>query len=133
MNSATGAVRGRDYLAHMLEAVRLARQYTKDLSKTAFQADIRTQQAVILNLITIGEAASHIARTSSKFPESYPGLPWKEMRGMRNRMAHGYFAIDLDVVWETVQNSLPELEQKIIEVLREVDADNGHAKPKDAT
>lgn len=45
--------------------------------------------------------------------------------GMRNRMAHGYFAIDLDIVWETAHYSLPALEQKIIEVMREFDADNG--------
>lgn len=125
MRGATGQIRVREYLGHMPEAVRLARNFTKDISKAAFEADKRTQQAVILNLITIGEAASHIVRESPKFPERYPGLPWKEMRGMRNRMAHGYFAIDLDIVWETAHYSLPALEQKIIEVMREFDADNG--------
>ena len=44
-------------------------------------------------------------------------IPWKQMRGMRNRMAHGYFEINLDMVWDTVQDSLPELEQQILSIL----------------
>ena len=44
----------------------------------------------------------------------YPTLPWKQIRGMRNRMAHGYFDINLDVVWDTIQHSLPELEREIV-------------------
>lgn len=43
------------------------------------------------------------------FTEAYQQVPWRSMRGMRNRIAHGYFEIDLDVVWETVQSALPEL------------------------
>ena len=75
----------------MLEAVRLARAYTEDTNKADFLEDKRTQQAVILNLLTLGEAATHIVRLYPDFPEQHPQLPWKPMRGMRNRMAHGYF------------------------------------------
>lgn len=118
MSDARRQLRYRDYLGHMLEAVRLARSYTEGLSKADFLADKRTQQAVILNLLTLGEAATHIVRDAPDFPERYPSLPWKEMRGMRNRMAHGYFAIDLDIVWDTVQQPLPELERKLVAVER---------------
>lgn len=91
----------------------------KGFEQADFLADKRTQQAVILNLLTIGEAASHIIREYPDFPERFPTLPWKQIRGMRNRMAHGYFDINLDVVWATIQQSLPELEREIV-ILQQV-------------
>lgn len=106
-----------DYLSHMLEAIRLARAYTEGMDKQAFLEDKRTQQAVILNLLTLGEAASHIARLYPTFSDSHPQLPWKQMRGMRNRMAHGYFDINLEIVWETMCNDLPGLEATIHTVI----------------
>ena len=104
----------------MLDAVRLARGYTDGQTKGEFLADTRTQQAVILNLLTIGEAASHIAREYPAFVDQYSGLPWKQMRGMRNRMAHGYFDINLETVWDTVQQSLPELEKQIVLIQQQI-------------
>lgn len=47
--------------------------------------------------------------SSTEFTEAHPEVPWRSMRGMRNRIAHGYFDINLDVVWDTVQTALPEL------------------------
>ena len=106
-----------DYLSHMLEAIHLARAYTEGMDKKAFLADKRTQQAVILNLLTLGEAASHIARLYPAYSDNHPELPWKQMRGMRNRMAHGYFDINLEIVWETMCNDLPLLEATIRAVI----------------
>jgi uncharacterized protein with HEPN domain len=77
--------------------------------KQAFLADRRTQQAVILNLIVVGEAATRLLQVHAAFLERHPLIPWRSMKGMRNRIAHGYFDINLDVVWETVQVALPEL------------------------
>ena len=102
-----------DYLAHMLEAVRLAREYVLGVGKDDFLKDRRTQQAVVLNLITIGEAAARIVSECKEFATAHPEIPWAQMRGMRNRMAHGYFDIDLNIVWDTVQSSLPELEAQL--------------------
>lgn len=106
--------RAEDYLDHMVEAIRLARSFTEGMAKADFLADRKTQQAVILNLIVLGEAATKIAAESPEFVAAHPALPWQQMRGMRNRMAHGYFAINLDVIWDTVQISLPELEQQVL-------------------
>lgn len=110
----------RDYLSHMLEAIHLARAYTEGMDKQAFLDDKRTQQAVILNLLTLGEAASHIARLYPAFSDKHPLLPWKQMRGMRNRMAHGYFDINLEIVWETISNDLPVLEVTLHTVIEAV-------------
>lgn len=69
---------------------------------------------MVLNLITIGEAASRIVSVHNDFAAAHPEIPWAQMRGLRNRMAHGYFDIDLSVVWDTVLSSLPELERQLI-------------------
>jgi uncharacterized protein with HEPN domain len=100
-----------DYLSHMLEAARLARRYVQNLTKSEFLQDRRTQQAVVFNLLTIGEAAGRIVGECKEFAAAHPEIPWAPMRGMRNRMVHGYFDIDLNIVWDTVQSSLPELER----------------------
>ncbi len=116
MNAKQQESRHTDYLEHMLEALRLARSHSNGLTKAEFIEDKKTQQAVILNLLVIGEAATQLAGGHPDFVELHPEFPWKQMRGMRNRMAHGYFEINLDIVWDTVQRSLPLLEQQIIRI-----------------
>lgn len=106
-----------DYLEHMREAARLALSYVADLDKNAFLADKRTQQAVILNIVVIGEAATKISNEYPDFIARHTSVPWKNMKGMRNRIAHGYFDIDLDIVWATVQSALPPLVDQLSPLL----------------
>lgn len=101
--------RVRDYLGHMRQAAQEACDFVAGMTPEAFKADLRTQKAVEMNLVVIGEAASRLLDQHPEFAQGHPELPWREMRGMRNRMAHGYFEIDLDVVWSTVQTALPAL------------------------
>ena len=98
-----------DLIGHIVQAVVDARSYVDGLSKDDFLADKRTQQAVIMNLIIIGEAASKVMDVHAEFTQQHPEVPWRSMRGMRNRIAHGYFDIELNVVWNTVQEDLPAL------------------------
>ena len=98
-----------DYLDDMVDAAQQACAYVDGLDKAGFIADRRTQQAVILNLMILGEAATRLLNRHSEFAARHPQVPWQSMRGMRNRLAHGYFDIDVDVVWDTVQTSLPAL------------------------
>jgi uncharacterized protein with HEPN domain len=98
-----------DYLAHMRQAAADACAFVEDISKEQFLADKRTQQAVIMSLIVIGEAATKIMDGDADFVQAHPEVPWRNMRGMRNRIAHGYFEINLDVVWDTVRVALPVL------------------------
>lgn len=79
------------------------------MSRDEFLRDRRTQQAVIMSLIVIGEAATRIMDRHPEFAERHSQVPWRNMRGMRNRIAHGYFDINLDVVWDTVMTALPDL------------------------
>ncbi len=79
------------------------------MAKSEFLADKRTQNAVVMSLLIIGEAATKVMDRFPAFAERYDQTPWRDMRGMRNRIAHGYFDISLETVWQTVQSALPEL------------------------
>ena len=102
-----------DYLDHMRQAASDACGFVEGLSKDDFLADRRTQQAVTMSLIVLGEAATKVMEGYPDFAAAHGEVPWRSMRGMRNRIAHGYFDINLDVVWETVQTALPELLERL--------------------
>ena len=104
-----------DYLQHMRQATADATGFVEGFSQPAFLADKRTQQAVIMSLIVLGEAATKVMDAYPDFANAHPEVPWRNMRGMRNRIAHGYFDIDLEVVWETVQTALPTLQVSLDE------------------
>ena len=87
-----------DYLDHIQQAATDVCSFVEGLAKDDFLTDKRTQQAVILSLIIIGEAATKVMEGYAAFTQAHPEVPWRNMRGMRNRMAHGYFDIDLNVV-----------------------------------
>ena len=78
-------------------------------SRDEFFTDKRTQNAVVMSIVIIGEAATKLMERYPAFVSAHPEVPWRSMRGMRNRVAHGYFDINLDVVWETVPSALPQL------------------------
>ena len=97
------------YLAHMRQAAADAVGFVEGMSRADFLNDKRTQQAVVMSLIVLGEAATKVMDRYPEFANTHPQIPWRNMRGMRNRIAHGYFDIDQDVVWDTVQTALPPL------------------------
>jgi len=94
------------YLLDIFEAAKLALSYLEGRTKEEYLKDTQCQDAVIRRLEIIGEAAGRVSgATTTKFPN----LPWKKMVGMRNIMIHEYEDVDLDIVWDTVQNDLPPL------------------------
>ena len=106
-----------DYLGHMLTAAREALGFVEGLDREAFLADRRTQQAVIMSLLVIGEAAAKIMDADPAFVRAHPEVPWRNMRGMRNRMAHGYFETNYELVWETVDVEIPTLVARLSDIL----------------
>ena len=109
-----------DYLDHMWQAATDACAFVEGLTPEDFGQDKRTQQAVVMSLIILGEAATKVMDQHSAFAAEHNHIPWRNMRGMRNRIAHGYFDINLDMVWSTVQTALPQL-------LQQLPAVRGHA------
>ena len=120
-----------DYLEHIQQAATDACSFVEGLTKDDFLADKRTQQAVIMSLIIIGEAVTKVMDGYAEFAQSHRQVPWRNMRGMRNRMAHGYFDINLDVVWETVQEWLPALLKQLPAVRLDVDDEGRNAPGKE--
>ncbi|HRK84761.1 MAG TPA: DUF86 domain-containing protein [Alcaligenes faecalis] len=115
-----------DYLDHMQQAAADACGFIEGLTREDFLEDKRTQQAVIMSLIIIGEAATKVIDGYIEFAQTHEQVPWRNMRGMRgmrNRIAHGYFDVNLDVVWDTVQTALPELLQQLLAVRQDADGD----------
>lgn len=102
-----------DYLNHIRQAATDAITFVEGLGKDEFLEDRRTQQAVIMSLIIIGEASAKIMDHYPDFATAHAQVPWRSMRGMRNRIAHGYFDINLDVVWDTIQSALPDLLERL--------------------
>lgn len=103
----------QDYLDHIEEAATLASGYVRDMSRERFLDDRKTQQAVIYNILIIGEAATQIINEYPDFVAAHPDIPWREMRGIRNRMAHGYYELDISIIWDTATTYLDKLSQQI--------------------
>ena len=102
-----------DYLKHFLEAIDNVSSYTAGMDSSAFLADRKTQDAVIRNLEVIGEACNNIAKNHPAFASLHSSVSWGFAYEMRNALSHGYFAVDLHIVWRTIQHDLPELRTQI--------------------
>ena len=93
-------------LRHLLDAAKEARDFIAGKSKADLIADRKLSLAVIKSIEIAGEAASRISRD---LRANAPQIPWQDIVGMRNRLIHGYFDINLDIVWKTVNEELPPL------------------------
>ena len=107
-------LRVADYLQHILEAVGNIQEYTADMNLADFLADRRTCDAVIRNLEVIGEACNNVAKNHPDFAAQHATVPWGFAYEMRNALAHGYFTVDLTIVWQTIQNDLPALKLQVL-------------------
>jgi len=94
----------------MLIAARKIQRFTAGMSAADFQANEMAQSAVIREIQVIGEAARIV---SDAMKASHPTIEWREISGMRNRVIHEYFDIDLDLLWDTVQNDIPLLIEQL--------------------
>jgi uncharacterized protein with HEPN domain len=117
-----------DYLGHILQAIERINRYTEDMGEIVFLEDEMAQDAVIRNFEIIGEASHNIEVNFPAFAQAHPELPLAFAYQMRNAVAHGYFKVDLEIVWKTVQNDLlglyTQVQQALEDLLRE-DGDNG--------
>lgn len=102
-----------DYLSHILEAIERIDRYTGDIDEVAFLRNEMVQDAVIRNFEIIGEASQNIEIHFPEFAAAHPGLPLAFAYQMRNAVAHGYFKVDLEIVWKTIQNDLAVLYKQV--------------------
>ena len=96
----------RERIEDIIAAIERVQTYTASMDFNEFLADHRTIDAVIRNLEVIGEASGHVPEAVQ---ERNPTIPWREMRAMRNLLSHAYFVVDVEVVWKTICDNLPEV------------------------
>ncbi|MCF8096047.1 MAG: DUF86 domain-containing protein [Desulfobacteraceae bacterium] len=93
-------------IGDILVSIERIMDYTQEMDFEQFKADVKTVDAVVRNFEIIGEAASHIPEEILK---EHPEIPWQDMRDMRNILAHEYFGINENIVWNTIQDDLSPL------------------------
>jgi uncharacterized protein with HEPN domain len=113
--------RHEQLIRDMANAAQNAISFLDGISEEQFLSDNKTQHAVIMCLHIIGESAARMERKCAEFVKQHPELLLHEMRGLRNRIAHGYFTINLHIVWQTVMDDLPKLVAQLSVIQSEMD------------
>jgi uncharacterized protein with HEPN domain len=108
----------RDYVADIYEAMEAAEDFVSDCSFGDFLDDRKNQYAVIRALEIIGEAAKNIPDNTR---QQYPAIPWRDLTGIRDKLIHAYFGVNLEVVWLSVKEGIPEAKPAIRNLLEELD------------
>ncbi|MGE0643722.1 MAG: DUF86 domain-containing protein [Nitrospira sp.] len=103
----------RIYLLHIRDAIQQILTYTAT-GPESFFGDRKTQDAVVRNLEIIGEATK---RLSQSLKDAHSDIAWKPIAGMRDKLIHEYFGVNLQLIWDVVKRDLPSLELKIAQLL----------------
>jgi len=103
------------YLRHILDAISKIEEYVAGVDYESFTENTLVQDAVMRQLEIIGEAAR---RVSYALKDKYIHIPWKSMAGMRDKLIHGYFGVDIDAVWDTLVQDIPALKAEVAEIVR---------------
>ena len=101
--------RDKAYLKHILDAISNIEKFIEGVKKENFLGNVEKQYAVLRGLEIIGEATKNL---SEELKKKHPNIPWKEIAGMRDKLIHQYFGVNLDLVWETIKTELPELKNR---------------------
>ncbi|MCR6692705.1 MAG: DUF86 domain-containing protein [archaeon YNP-LCB-003-016] len=110
--------RDRAYLKHILEAISNIEKFVEGLTKEDFLENVEKQYAVVRGLEIIGEATKNLSR---ELKAKHREIPWRDIAGMRNKLIHKYFGIDLELVWVTIKNKLPEFKKQVLKILMEIE------------
>lgn len=105
------------YLKHILDSSRKITKYLAGINEIKFTEDSLLQDAVIRQLEIIGEA---VKRLSGELKQAHKDFPWRDVAGMRDKLIHDYFGVDLGAVWLTAKGDIPALQKKVAEILKTV-------------
>ena len=104
------------YLKHIRDAISRIEEYTKAVGYEDFIKNDLIQDGVIRQLEIIGEATKRI---STQFKSNNPHIPWRDIAGMRDKLIHDYFGVDIEAVWDTVKRDIPALKKEVKKILSE--------------
>ncbi len=123
--------RGDDaFLRDIQEAVQRIGEYIAEIEYHQFLDDRKTQDAVIRNLEIIGEAVKNLSTTVRT---THSTLPWKQMAGVRDRLIHAYFGVNLDIVWQIVTGELPDVGKQIAAIIEQTHQSGSTQQHDDST
>ena len=111
----------RDYrlfLKDIVESCKYIQEFVEGIDFEQFLQDEKTSSAVIRKFEIVGEAAKNIPNSIT---EKYLHVPWRDMAGMQDRLIHGYFGVDYNIVWETIKTDLPLLISAISQILTDLE------------
>jgi uncharacterized protein with HEPN domain len=102
-----------DYIQDILNSIEEIENFSTGLSFNKFMRDKKTINAIIRSLEVIGEASKNIPK---QIRNNHPDIPWAKMAGMRDKLIHEYFGIDLEIIWQTIKRDIPTLKPLIIKL-----------------
>jgi uncharacterized protein with HEPN domain len=108
----------RDYLHDILDSVNDIENFVEGMTFEQFEKDRKTLNAVVRSIEIIGEASKTLP---ADMREKYGKVPWKKMTGMRDKVVHGYFGVDVRTLWNTVKDDLPPLKQLVQKMLKDLE------------
>ncbi len=108
----------RDYLQDIFDAVNDIENFVNNMTYEEFIKDRKTLNAVVRSIEIIGEASKNIPETMKA---KYKELPWKQMAGMRDKLIHAYFGVDVETLWKAVKENIPPLRQSIQQMLKDLE------------
>ena len=107
------------YLLHILESINLIEKYSQGLTYAEFLKNPMIQDAILRRLEVIGEA---VKKLSDDLKKKYPEIPWRDIAGMRDKLIHHYFGVDLKIVWNTIKKDIPQLKEWILRILKDLES-----------
>lgn len=104
------------YLRHILDAINTIEEYLQGVDEEKFEATRLLQDGTIRQIEIIGEAVRHVSKDLRR---AYPEIPWQDVAGMRDKLIHDYFGVDLEKVWDTTKEDLPMLRERVSQILND--------------